>query len=348
MSFSSVENKRMIWNILSEQCQANFNIELKEVQNFPAYFESFVADIGKEDGTSMMEKNKSLIGESHKYMQFYLQNKERKRENMMEKRLREASNEMNTILQGYRPPEIDFSDSQDDVKRSPHTGAPPLQIDMGSSVQVQAEPLVEKHVAFKTNKHYSMKATQVMGSNILFQNLTLESIKILSILLSDKRVYVGKDKLGKKVYRWLREVPFVFCTVYVNDVKEQEEIIFVNEAMAGSFVRFEPKVPLSVRKKMFKMEVRLFDEEKRELNMGMEIGREKMIEDDKYVYVEKVEGMKAGDLVEIGGRGGEILGLCRIEDKKVVEEGEENYAAMEGELRGMVYYGKPPIVLFVL
>ena len=62
MSFSSIENKQMIWNILSEQCQSNFNIALNEVQNFPAYFESFVADIGKE--TVEETGGKQSVGET--------------------------------------------------------------------------------------------------------------------------------------------------------------------------------------------------------------------------------------------------------------------------------------------
>jgi len=364
MKFSTIENKQMLWNILNEMTLEQ-NIYIKEIENLPDYFESVVQNISNIKKMDTIEKNKLLLQKCYEYIQFTITNKNENNETLqLEKRMREVSNEMMTTLKGYRPPEIDFSDPEDKTpKISSNTGAPHINIDMTSSISIphesimeKQEPIIEKRVTFKSNKHYNMKASHMTSNSILFQNLTLESIKILTILINDKKIIMGKDKFGKNKFRYIKNLPFVFCTVYINEIKNQEEIIFVNKTMSGSYVRFEPKVPLTVRKQIFKIELRLFDENKNELNMGMTIDKKNILNtndnenlDKKYLYVKKMKGMEAGDIIEMNGQQQEILGLCKIEDNMMVEDSDEhNYAIIKGERRNFIYYGKMPIILFII
>lgn len=305
MEFTSIENKHMIWNILSELCQKEHNAPLSNIANFPIQFEAMVNMISKGITADLMTMNKQLVSKCHEIIL------QQKRENPMDRRFQEARTEMNSMLQGYRPPEIDFSDPKEQVSRL--TGAPPIKIEEEvSSVKIENIPVVKSHINFERDEYYKMSADLIEKNSFSFFNLNIPGIKIVTLFMHNNNV----TKIG--------ENPFIFCKIFVNDMKEKENVLFLNKGVIGKWVHFESYNPIYIRKQLISMNIEIVNMEKEIITIG------------KQITILNENEFEIGDEIQIDNQ------------RKKISGDDITNGTISPDENHLIYYGKSPILIFTI
>ena len=115
MEFNSDDNIRMIWGLVGELCNKKFQINVNSIPNMQQTFSDRVRELARRGEIAMVERNKMLIAACHSSIQSFMQASNRssrmaERGDVLNSRMKEAQSEMNGLLQGPRPVEIDFTD----------------------------------------------------------------------------------------------------------------------------------------------------------------------------------------------------------------------------------------------
>ena len=109
--FDSLENKKMIWNLLLSQTNSNVIND----GNFQNYFETLVQqiDANKQGFDKVVDMNKELLSRSLQAIRAMIQQKQPE-ESIYEKRLAEKQQELKIMQDGgIKPKDIDFLDNRD-------------------------------------------------------------------------------------------------------------------------------------------------------------------------------------------------------------------------------------------
>lgn len=109
--FNSLENKRMIWNLLSAQTDSTVIND----RNFHNYFETLVQqiDANKQRFDKVVDMNKELLSRSLQAIRAMKQQKQPEA-SIYEKRLAEKQKDLKIMQDGgIKPKDIDFSDNRD-------------------------------------------------------------------------------------------------------------------------------------------------------------------------------------------------------------------------------------------
>ena len=375
MEFNSDGNIRMIWGLVGELCNSKFNMNVNSIPNMQQTFSDRVREFSKKREIPMVERNKMLIAACHSHIQSFMQASNRssrmaERGDMLNNRMKEAQSEMNGLLQGPRPVEIDFSDKAEtslssfeinkkvkSIQRE-RREAPLLKIDHSS----QSSLVPKKKVRFKEEE--GVKASGFYIDNkISFQGVNRNSIKIHALLLRNRDVDGTLTVLGQRQAMKVSAAPVLFAALYVNNKLENKQICFFNNHQSDDWVRFEPKKPIVAAGAVEKIEFLLFDHMHVPFFLGRTVKNPEKLSNvsvkdadmKEYIYV-RVEGVAAGDHLQSENKRVEVLGtcgLCGTDEAGAAcaylnDGGKQNCAILSEDIDlPIVNYGAPPLVYFV-
>lgn len=360
----------MIWQLVSQLCKQKFSMDIQSIPNIQRTFSEGVRELDAQVGTETVERNKMLIARCHSFIQSFIQvsnrsNRMADRGDRLNTRMKDAQEEMNGLLQGHRPPPIDFTDKDEStispfeinkkVKeiRRERREVPLLKIDNEIIIPKKKVSFKEEDVC-KVSQFY-------IDNKIVFQGVDRSSLKIHSLILRNRWVDGQIGVFGETLAVKIGEVPVLLVAIYVNGTLTSKQIF--NARATDEWVRFEPRKPIMVAGKVEKMEFLLFDH----MNVPFFLGRtvknpEKIpnvsIKDADmkgYVYM-RIEGVKVGDHLQSENKRVEVLGTCGLCGKDeggaecgfLNDGGKQNCAILSEDIDlPIVNYGSAPFVYFV-
>ena len=371
MEFNSDDNIRMIWGLVGELCNKKFQINVNSIPNMQQTFSDRVRELARRGEIAMVERNKMLIAACHSFIQSFIQDSNRssrmaERGDMLNNRMKEAQSEMNGLLQGPRPVEIDFSDKAEvslssfEINKKVKTiqrerrEAPLLKIDHS--------PLPKKKVSFKEEEDVKAAAFYI-DNKIAFQGVNRNSVKINALLLRNRDVDGALTVFGQQQPMKVGAAPLLFVALYVNNKLEHKQLCLFNNHQSDDWVRFEPKKPIVVAGAVEKIEFLLFDHMHVPFFLGRTVKNPEKISNvsvkdadiKEYVYL-RVEGVAVGDHLQSENKRVEVLGTCGLcgtdetgaECAYLNDGGKQNCAILSEDIDlPIVNYGAPPLVYFV-
>jgi len=342
-----------------------------------SFFSDKIRDLDQISGMSLINKNKNLIQECHRYIQSFTNQSTRdniisERGNEINNRMAEAQQNMKTFLDGDKPEPLDFTDkpettitatemqkkmkkyeeSRDNIKNPP-------KLKINHQVQVERIRPIKK-VQFKKSE-FCIDTDIHANNKIEFGVSSLNNIQIHSILFKDREVNGVKNILGQNMPKRFSEYPLILVSIYINDKVKRENVCFFNN-QSGGWVKFESKNTIELNGSIDKIELHLYDHNKNELFLGRDVetceklDNVKMIgfeDSEQYTFL-RMRNVAAGDFLQSseGRTKVEAVGTLTGSDETganlcYIATSRGNCAILREDITGpLVNYGQSPILYF--